>query len=310
MPVYVMSSRKPFLSVYGHVTVDQIISIKEFPDINESVDVLFKNTTLGGTGTNIAVTASSLGVPTALCSFVGEDFPTNYENFIKDSGVIMDDFKKVSDCETSQAIVLNNSKHQQKVIFYQGPQGCASKFGKSVQDSATKSSYVHFCTGEPKYYIDIMKDLDSNDLKIAIDPAQEIYKMWDSDSISRALDYSDYLFCNEYESKVIEKYLGISDVMLIDKPLVVRTEGEKGSVAKINGSIVKIPAIKGNDIKDATGAGDAYRAGYYAGLYNKYSVHDSLILAASVSSFVIENVGALTNIPSWDQVLERARDYL
>ncbi len=58
---------KPYVSVYGHVTIDQIVSIARFPNENETVDVQSKNTTLGGTGTNIAVIASRLGVPTVLC---------------------------------------------------------------------------------------------------------------------------------------------------------------------------------------------------------------------------------------------------
>ena len=58
---------EPFLSVYGHITIDQIVSVGKFPDINETVDIMSKKTTLGGTGTNIAIEAARLGVPTALC---------------------------------------------------------------------------------------------------------------------------------------------------------------------------------------------------------------------------------------------------
>jgi sugar/nucleoside kinase (ribokinase family) len=146
--------------------------------------------------------------------------------------------------------------------------------------------------------------------KIALDPAQETYKMWDAGRLKKALGLSDALFCNNYEAKVIERLLGISDVTDVEKELVVRTEGEKGSTAKIKGEKVRIPMIKGKAFSDATGAGDAYRAGYYCGLYNGFSVHDSLILASATASFVVEKVGALTNIPEWEMVLERAEGYL
>ena len=46
---------KPFLSVYGHISIDQIMSLADFPQMNTSVDVISKQTKLGGTGTNIAV---------------------------------------------------------------------------------------------------------------------------------------------------------------------------------------------------------------------------------------------------------------
>ena len=60
---------RPFLTVYGHVCLDQIMSLDRFPEPNTSVDILEKHRYYGGTGANIATVAASLGVPTALCSF-------------------------------------------------------------------------------------------------------------------------------------------------------------------------------------------------------------------------------------------------
>lgn len=302
--------RVPFLSVYGHVTVDQILSVNRFPALNESVDVISKKTSLGGTGTNIAVFAAGLGVPTAICSFVGNDFPVAYEGFMRSTGLIMDEFEVAEGYETSQAIVINNSDMEQKVIFYQGPQGCASRFGNLMTGSARASKHVHFCTGEPEYYISVMKAIRNPGIRVAVDPAQEVYKMWDPDTMQRALGLSDSLFCNGFEAKIIEKYLGIDSVMSVDKPLVVCTEGSRGSIAKIDGEIVRIPLVEAASVADTTGAGDAYRAGFYAGLYRGYDTYESLVLASAVSSFAVEKVGTLSNIPDWDSVMERADRYM
>ncbi|MCL2148408.1 MAG: PfkB family carbohydrate kinase [Methanomassiliicoccaceae archaeon] len=305
-----MADGIPFLSVYGHVTIDQIISIDRFPEMNETVDVLSKSTTLGGTGTNIAVAAAKLGVPTAICSFVGGDFPQRYEDEMRGSGLIMDEMVRVDGCESSQAIVVNDSMMRQKVVFNQGPQGSASRLGVMLTENASKSSHVHFCTGEPAYYISVMGAVRGAGARMALDPAQEVYKMWGPDSMRDALALSDALFCNSYEAKVIERHLGIGDVLDIDKALVVRTEGEAGSAAKIDGERMRVPAVKGRAAKDATGAGDAYRAGFYCGLYNGFDVYEALVLASATASFVVEEVGALTNIPEWEEVLERADRHL
>ncbi|MDR1405506.1 MAG: PfkB family carbohydrate kinase [Candidatus Methanoplasma sp.] len=305
-----MAGVKPFLSVYGHVTIDQIVSIAKFPEINESVDIISKNTTLGGTGTNIATAAAMLGVPTAICAFVGDDFPSKYEDSVRASGLIMNEMIKVKGFETSQALVVNDSEMRQKVIFYQGPQGSASKLNISLTENALVSKYVHFCTGDPEYYISLMEKISGCGASISLDPAQEVYKGWNAESMHRAMVFSDSLFCNNYEARAIEKYLGTENVLDIEKDLVVCTEGERGSTAKIRGETVSIPMIKGRTFRDATGAGDAYRAGFYCGQYKGYGVLESLILASSVASFVVEEVGALTNIPTWDSVLQRADRYL
>ena len=305
-----MKSETPFLTVYGHVTVDQIVSVDHFPGLNETVDITSKKTTLGGTGSNIALTAARLGVPTALAGFIGADFPGSYLQMMEDSGVILDELVTVDGYDSSQCTVINDAGLKQKVIFYQGPQGFATKIGKELLGNARKSKYAHFCTGEPAYYIGLMGKLHGTGTKVSFDPAQETYRLWQKDLLDRAMPNVDNLFCNDFEAKVLAERLDLGDVLDMDKSLVVCTYGAEGSRARAGKEILDIPCIKGKDVVDATGCGDSYRAGFYAGLYHGYSVRDSLILASTVASFTIEKVGALTNTPAWEQVVERAEPYL
>ena len=299
----------PFLSVYGHVTVDQIMSVRKFPADNTTEDILTKVTTLGGTGTNIAVAAARLGCPTALCAFVGNDFPGSYEQQMRDSGLIMDEFVHVDKYETSGAVVINDPSMTQKVVFFQGPQGFADDVGIKLESNAKKSKYTHFCTGQPSYYIGIIDDIKGY-TKVAIDPAQESHRIWNTDNFRAALSRTDSLFCNNFEAESLRKYAGVDDIMDIDLPLVVCTHGAEGSIAKIDGEIVRIPTVKADRVVDPTGCGDTYRAGFYTALYKGYDIREALVLASSVASFVIQETGALTNIPQWDDVVARAEPYL
>ncbi|MGI6471899.1 MAG: carbohydrate kinase family protein [Candidatus Methanomethylophilaceae archaeon] len=301
---------KPFLSVYGHVTVDSIVTVEEFPRLNTTVDITSKKTFLGGTGANIAINAAKLGVPTALCALVGKDLPSELYDTIKDSGVIMDEFIFVEGWDTSTAIVVNDSKLDQKVLFFQGPQGYATEIGIEMTGMASQSDYVHFCTGEPKYYVSLMVKIKSPGRKIAIDPAQEVYRLWNNGNLSEAMNHSDYVFANRYEAESIVKHLNLNSYGDMGKELAVCTKGNEGSVAYINGKEVQIPPIIGNKAVDATGAGDSYRAGFYAGLYRGMSQEESLIIASSVASFTVEKSGALSNIPTWEQAYERAKEHL
>ena len=298
---------EPFLSVYGHVAIDQICTVRRFPRDNTTEDVLTKTTVLGGTGTNIAVHAARLGVPTAICALVGNDFPSNFESFIRDSGLIMDEFVRVDGYDTSQCTLVNDGNMTQKALFYQGPQGSATETGVKLIKNASRSKYVHFCTGEPRYYIDLMPEIKGT---IALDPAQEIHRIWNPELLTEGLKGSKYLFGNNFEFESIMKYLKVDDLKEIDLPLVVCTCGADGSEAVIDGERFHIPTVKADTVADATGAGDSFRAGFYAGLYHKYDIHESLVIASAMSSFVVEKVGAMTASPTWDQVLERADSYL
>jgi len=300
---------EPFLSVYGHVTVDQILTVRKFPADNTTEDIVTKMTTLGGTGTNIAVAAAKLGCPTALCAFVGNDFPGMYERQIEESGLILDEFLHVDRYETSGAVVVNNPDLVQKVVFYQGPQGFADDLDILLNKNAMKSKHTHFCTGQPSYYIRVMDSVKGH-TRIALDPAQESHRIWNSQNFPEAMLRADYLFCNNFEAESLRKYAGLEDILDASADLVVCTEGAEGSRAKYKGEQLRIPVVKAEKVVDPTGCGDTYRAGFYTALYKGYEVPEALVLASSVASFVIEETGALTHIPDWEDVVARAEPYL
>lgn len=301
--------KDPFLSVYGHVTVDQILTVKKFPADNTTEDIITKMTSLGGTGTNIAVIAAKLGCPTALCAFVGNDFPGSYEKQIIDSGLITNEFIHTDKYDTSGAVIINNDEMVQKVVFYQGPQGMADDLDMLLTSNAKKSKYTHFCTGQPSYYIKVINEIQGK-TSISLDPAQETHRIWGADTFKKALEKTDSLFCNQYEAESLCRYADVESIFDIDLNLIVCTYGCKGSKAKVNGEMIHIPVVKANAVVDPTGCGDAYRSGFYASLYKGYSIPEALTIASTVSSFIIEKTGALTNIPSWDTILERVEPNL
>lgn len=296
----------PFLTVYGHVSVDSIMSVVDFPRLNTTEDVLSKQTSLGGTAANVAVVAAKLGVPTAIAAFVGTDFPKKYEDFMASTGLIMDEMVKVDDYDTSSALVLNDSKLDQKVLFFQGPHGFASKLGIELIRNAEKSRFVHFCTGDPLYHIGLMRKLKDGKRMIAFDPAQEIHRLWNDRLMADAIACSNMLFCNRFEAESMLKYLHVDSFDEVNFPFILCTRGAEGCELYLDGTHTSFPIVKADRVVDATGAGDSFRAGFYAGQYHGLSIEQSIITAAATSSFIVEDVGTLTNAPTWDMVMERA----
>lgn len=300
-------SQRPFLTVYGHVSVDQILTLKEFPQVNTSVDITDKHRYLGGTGGNIAVIAASLGVPTAICSYVGSDFPPQYRRFMSESGLILDELVEAEEYETSTALIVNNERHDQITYFYQGPMGHMDP-DMALTAMAERSRMVHFSTGNPEYYIRVMELLSGKKVQIALDPAQEVHRIWNADAFRRALEHTDILFSNQYEISSMLRYAGLSAPHEMPVRMVVQTRGKEGAEIWLDGSHLCIPSVQGAEAVDTTGAGDAFRAGLYAGLYRKYDIQKSAMLGAVTASFIIESVGSLTKVPTWEQVLGRAED--
>ena len=83
----------------------------------------------------------------------------------------------------------------------------------------------------------------------------------------------------------------ITFVKEIKKHIVI-TRGEKGAISIIGDEITEIKADKNLTIKDLTGAGDLFAAGYLHGFINNLSVRNCLELGTKLSSKVIQQIGA------------------
>ena len=300
---------KPFLCVYGHTNLDYIMSLKHFPELNTSVNIQEKRRYFGGTGANVATMAASLGVPTALCSYIGPDFPGDFRALLESKGVDLRDLVTVEDQETATVWIISDEHHNQIAYVYQGPMAKMESMPLRL-GAARESERVHIMTGRPPYYLDLMRECERLGKGIGFDPAQEIHNVWDASMFKEALSMTEIFFANENELRTALRYSQMkrAEDLLEHVPIIVNTLGAKGSVIFTRSGTIQIPAAKARTIVDTTGAGDAFRAGFYAGLYRKRELRDCARLGAATASFVIEERGSLTNIPSWESVEERASE--
>ena len=76
------------------------------------------------------------------------------------------------------------------------------------------------------------------------------------------------------------------------KKNIVITRGEKGAMAINGDDVCECSAKKNIKIKDLTGAGDLFAAGYLHGILNKYTIKESLEKGTELSSKIIQKIGA------------------
>lgn len=301
----------PFLTVYGHVCLDQILALERFPEPNTSVDIREKHRYFGGTGANIATAAAALGVPTALISYVGPDLPEDFRRFMGSKGVDLSEMITVDGYESSTVIVVNDSQEAQIAYVYQGPMRDMGKF-KLQLDSARRSKHVHVSTGRPEYYIPVMLECKRLGKSVSFDPAQEVQRIWDRRTFREALPLADRFFSNRSELRVALEYMDASgpEVLLEHVTEVITTLGRDGAMVSTGKGSWTVPAVSPSKVVDPTGAGDAFRAGFYAGRYRGEGLLESVAYGNAAASFVLEAPGAVTNLPTWEMVEERAADAL
>ena len=74
--------------------------------------------------------------------------------------------------------------------------------------------------------------------------------------------------------------------------MIIITRGEKGSVAINKGEVIECKSKKDLDIKDLTGAGDLFAAGYLHGYINNLTILESLEKGTEMSAKIIQQIGA------------------
>ena len=105
----------------------------------------------------------------------------------------------------------------------------------------------------------------------------------------------DITFANEQEIMGLINTNNFNDVIEFGKKInktIVITRGEKGAIAIQNDMVEECKAKSNLTIKDLTGAGDLFAAGFLHGYVNNLDLKVSLEKGTELSSKIIQKVGA------------------
>jgi sugar/nucleoside kinase (ribokinase family) len=299
--------KENFLGVYGHTAVDIIYSSVEFPRPNTTVELLGRTEHWGGTGANLARIAASLGVKVALASHVGPDVPGNFLDALRKSGVDLTDVVKVRGARTPFVIMISDKDHNQIGFVEQGAMREQDRLPLRTH-TVDSSKFVHVGTGRPSYALKVAKRGRWKKKTVSFDPAQELHYVYGPDTFKPVLEQSDIFFCNSAELEKAKAYLNLKEdaELLSYVRMVVNTRGGDGSRILTEDDEVIVGTIQPDKIVDTTGAGDGFRAGFYAALSRSLAIEECAWAGAATASFVVEGVGAQSTLPSWEMVQRRA----
>ena len=108
----------------------------------------------------------------------------------------------------------------------------------------------------------------------------------------------DITFANEQEVKSLINSKNFDDVVTFGKQIgksLIITRGEHGSVAIIKDEVFECNSKKDLNIRDLTGAGDLFAAGFLHGQINNLSTKVCLEKGTEMSSKIIQKIGARLN---------------
>jgi sugar/nucleoside kinase (ribokinase family) len=80
--------------------------------------------------------------------------------------------------------------------------------------------------------------------------------------------------------------------------LVAMTQGARGALAYVENQFIASPAFRPPVIRDTTGAGDAFRAGFIYGLCKGDSIEETMRAANAVAALQCRELGARDGLPT------------
>jgi adenosine kinase len=246
----------------------------------------------GGVAGNIAFSLGVLGLKPLLVASVGSDFD-DYRSWLGRHGVDTDSVHVSADRHTARFVCTTDTDQNQIASFYPGAMSEARtiELGPLVERSGGVDLVV-VGADDPVAMINHTAECRARGLRFAADPSQQLSSL-DTDQLVALVDGADILFSNEYESALIERRTGWSAERTLKRVGTrVTTMGASGARVERQGAPpIEVPAPPGVSVVDPTGVGDAFRAGYLAGLSWRLSVERAMQVGCLLAAYVIETVG-------------------
>ena len=272
--------------------VDEI----EFKKLISSLKI--EETISGGSVANSIVGLSQLGNKVGFIGKVSDDeLGHKYEEGLYKEKVEYLYHKKKESISTGSCLILITPDYERTMCTFLGTAGKIS--ANDINENNVKNSEIVFLEGylwdegEPKKAFDTAI-AHSNKVAMSLSDlfCVERHKPYFLELVKNQLDI---VFANEQEVLSLINSKSFSEAISFSKEIkknVIITRGEKGAIAINKNEVVECKAQTNLKIKDLTGAGDLFAAGYLHGLINNLSIKESLIKGTELSSKIIQKIGA------------------
>ena len=274
----------------------KLIDELEFKTLLSSLKI--EETISGGSVANSIVGLSQLGNKVGFIGKVSDDDLGNkYEDGLKKENVQYLYNKKNEPISTGSCLILITPDSERTMCTFLGIAGKINDH--DVNEKDIKNSDIVFLEGylwdegEPKKAFDkAIRNSKKTAMSLSDLFCVERHKSNFLDLVKNELDI---IFANEQEIMSLINANSFGEVIAFSKQIkknVIITRGDKGAISISNDELVECDAQRSLDIKDLTGAGDLFAAGYLHGVINNLSIKDSLAKGTELSSEIIQKIGA------------------
>ena len=180
---------------------------------------------------------------------------------------------------------------------------------KPIVDRVGAPDYVIIGPDDPQGMLRHTEECRQRGYPFLADPSQQL-AFGDGDLIRPLIDGAEILFSNEYEASLITQKTGWSAEEVLSRVGTwVVTLGPQGvRIDRAGEESILVAAVPEIEKVEPTGVGDAFRAGFLAGLAWGLSLERCAQLGSTLASYVLETVGTQEYTFDNDDFIARLTD--
>lgn len=257
----------------------------------------------GGVAANIAYTMKLLGSNPLILATVGEDFG-DYRRWLELQGLDTRQIIEIPNELTATFFVSTDDDQNQIANFYSGAMVHARRYSLAERGLAG-APLVLISPNDPGAMLNYASECRAAGIPFAFDPSQQTARL-NGDDFRSTVPGAAFLLCNEYELAMIQNKTGWSlDDILAQVEVLVLTLGKKGSRIHAGGETYEVPVAPVRSLDDPTGAGDAYRGGFFAALLAGLPLPLCGRVGALCSAYALEQIGTTAHRFTFDEFVAR-----
>jgi adenosine kinase len=246
----------------------------------------------GGVAANIGFGMGVLGGNPILVAAVGSDF-AEYQAWLEAHGVECSHVHISKTAHTARFMCTTDQEQNQIASFYPGAMSESIELEVAkISEKVGGIDLVLIGADDPAAMIKHTVACKTLGIPFVADPSQQLPRL-DGQQTIDVIDGAKYLFNNEYEATLIEQRTGwSSEEVLQHVGIRVTTMGSKGArITSRDGLDISVPVAQEKSIKDPTGVGDAFRAGFLTGLGWGLTPQRCAEVGSLLATYVIETIG-------------------
>ena len=246
----------------------------------------------GGIAANIAFGMGCLGLDPVLVGAVGQDF-ADYGSWLRRHRVDTESVHVSELRHTARFVCTTDSDHAQIASFYTGAMRDARDIElEPIAARLGGLDLVVVSANDPEAMQRHTEECRVRGYPFLADPSQQVAWM-DGPGIRSLIDGATYLFTNEYEAALAEQKTGWSAQEILDRVGTrVTTLGSAGvRIERAGEEPIHVACAQEERKLDPTGVGDAFRAGFMAGLTWVLPLERCAQIGSLLAAYVIETKG-------------------